>query len=100
MEETFYLSHAAETSVSHAAFDASVDYAQNGETLAPRLRKLFPWLKLIFVFRERIGRSMSWKNMMQQKSGNGCRGEAVKCIKASIRTLYVILLFMLGHTTS
>lgn len=67
----------------YAAFDGSVDYAQKA-WLAPILAKLFPWLKLVFVFREKVGRSMSYKNMLAEKYDRGCHGDIAKCLSASM----------------
>jgi len=74
-----------------ATMDASVDYAQYAEPMAARLAELFPWVKLVFVMRERIGRAMSWKNMMEQKFGKGCKSELSKCLAGSLSESMVVI---------
>ena len=78
------LKEAAASKVGYATFDGSVDYAQKGEWLAPLLAKLFPWLRIVFVFREKVGRSMSYKNMLEEKFQRGCHGDVFKCLSASM----------------
>ena len=80
------LREAAASKVGYAAFDGSVDYAQKGSWLAPILAKLFPYLRVVFVFREKVGRSMSYKNMLEEKSGRGCHGDMFKCLNASMNS--------------
>jgi hypothetical protein len=82
--DTFGLKEVAASNVRYATFDGSVDYAQKGAWLAPMLQKLFPWIKLVFVFREKIGRSMSYKNMLAEKYDRGCKGDLAKCLKYSM----------------
>ena len=78
------LNEAAASKVGYAAFDGSVDYAQKGRWLAPILAKLFPFLRLVFVFREKVGRSMSYKNMLAEKYDRGCHDDIAKCLSASM----------------
>ena len=80
------LEAAAASRVGYAAFDGSVDYAQKGSWLAPILAKLFPYLRMVFVFREKVGRSMSYKNMLAEKSGKGCGDNLFKCLNASMNS--------------
>ena len=84
IRDTFQVERAAASGLTLAAMDASVDYAMMAETLAPKFRQLFPWIKLVFVMREGIGRAMSWKNMMQEKFGKGCGDNKAVCLKGSL----------------
>jgi hypothetical protein len=82
--DTLRVRAAAAGGLTAAALDASVDYAQEGETLAARLAALFPWLRLVFVVRERGGRAMSWKNMMEAKYQRGCTGNLDSCLLKAV----------------
>lgn len=84
IRDTFQIERAIATGISLATLDASVDYAQR-EGLARRLRSHFPWLKVVFVLRERVGRAMSWKNMLQQKFNRGCSGAPGPCLVGALR---------------
>jgi hypothetical protein len=78
------LKDAAASKVGYATFDGSVDYAQKGSWLAPMLAKYFPYLRIVFVFREKVGRAMSYKNMLEEKYGRGCHGDLSKCLMQSM----------------
>ena len=84
LEDTFGIKEVANSKLAYATLDGSVDYAQKGVWLAPLLHRLFPWLKLVFVFREKVGRSMSYKNMLAEKYDKGCKGDLAKCLTYSM----------------
>lgn len=84
IRDTFQVERVAASGLTLASMDASVDYAMMAETLAPKFKQLFPWIKLVFVMREGIGRAMSWKNMMQEKFQNGCGDNKAACLKGSL----------------
>lgn len=84
IRDALQIERAAASGLSLASLDASVDYAMFGEVLGPKFRELFPWLKLVFVMRERIGRAMSWKNMLAEKFDRGCKGNLAKCLRGSL----------------
>ena len=88
IRDTFQVERVAASGLRLASMDASVDYAMFGDVLAPQLRAQFPWLKLVFVLRERIGRAMSWKNMLSEKFDRGCKGSnKAKCLAGSLRSM-------------
>lgn len=86
LRDTFQLPMVVGSGLQLATMDASVDYAQYAEEMPKLLRKLFPWLKLVFVMRERIGRAMSWKTMMGQKFSKGCPEDRLyHCLKNTMQ---------------
>jgi hypothetical protein len=86
IRDTLQVERAAGAGLNLATMDASVDYAQYGDEMAARLHDLFPWLKLVVVLRERIGRAMSWKNMMGEKFNKGCAVDTLhQCINSTLR---------------
>jgi len=87
IRDVLQIERAAGSGLSLATLDASVDYAQYANETAQRISELFPWVNLVFVLRERIGRAMSWKNMMEQKFNKGCTSEYSKCIMGSLRKM-------------
>lgn len=59
-------------------FEASTHYGMNGAALAPKLHKVFPWVKIVISMREPISRAMSLLiHMADPKSGHrlGCMAE-------------------------
>ena len=74
MREFLRLEDAAAGGLEHVTFDASVDYARKGETLASELYTLFPWLKIVLILREPISRVISYSRMYtERKHGEkGC----------------------------
>ena len=88
IRDTFQVERVAASGLQLATMDASVDYAQYADSMPALLRKLFPWLRLVFVLRERIGRSMSWKTMMGQKFNKGCpKNNLYKCLKGTMQKI-------------
>ena len=87
IRDSLQVERIAASGLTLATMDASVDYAMFGETLAPTLSALFPWLKLVFVLRERIGRAQSWKNMLAEKYDNGCTSKLGKCLLGSLKKM-------------
>jgi hypothetical protein len=84
IRDNLQIERAAASGLSVASLDASVDYAMFGDVLAPKFKELFPWLKIVFVMRERIGRAMSWKNMLAEKFDHGCKGNLARCLRGSL----------------
>ena len=95
IRDTFQVERAAGSGLSLATLDASVDYAQGGEGMAAALHELFPWVKLVFVMRERVGRAMSWKNMLAQKFNKGCQGELSRCLGGSLSEFGLVQCYVL-----
>ncbi|KAL4437388.1 hypothetical protein ABPG75_004527 [Micractinium tetrahymenae] len=56
---TMHLDIALQARLFMAAFEGSVHYSQAGDWLAPQLRELMPWLKLVLSLREPISQAIS-----------------------------------------
>jgi Sulfotransferase family len=78
MREFLRLEEAAVGGLEHVTFDASVDYAQKGESLAAEIYDLFPWIKIVLILREPISRIISYSRMYTEKNNKakGCFGES------------------------
>ncbi|KAL4429840.1 hypothetical protein ABPG77_010957 [Micractinium sp. CCAP 211/92] len=81
---TMHLNLALQARLFMATFEGSVHYSQAGSWLAPQLRELMPWLKLVLSLREPISQAIS---MLQHNLDHGRRpacygtdGLVFKCI--------------------
>ena len=63
MRDYLRLKEAAKGGLQKVTFDASVDYARKGESLAAELYALFPWIKIVMILREPISRVISYSRM-------------------------------------
>ena len=66
MRDFLRLNEAVESGLEKVTFDASVDYARKGETLASEIYGLFPWIKIVLFVREPISRVISYSRMFTE----------------------------------
>ena len=82
IEDTLRLGAFVEGNGTQAAFEGSTHMVRAGGTLAPRLRALMPWLKLVVSLREPISRAASMLIHNKDVGQTGClmREELGNCL--------------------
>lgn len=84
---TLHLGIALQARLFMATFEGSVHYSLAGEWLAPQLRELMPWVKLVLSLREPISQAISMlKHNLDHDRTPSCysSGSLYKCIRQKL----------------
>lgn len=86
IKQTLLLDRALAADLRVAAVEASTHYGRNGHMLAPRLRAVMPWLKIVVSLREPISRAISMLAHNLDKHETGCltKKDVYKCLSRDL----------------